>query len=415
VAPLATSATASRSAACSAQACRPLSRRLALLFALTSGLAIANLFYAQPLLDAIAASFDIGHDVVGTVVTVTMVGYGFGLLFVVPLGDRVDRRRLVLTLLLFSVAALIVVATTSTHWLFMIGVGTVGATAVVAQVLVASASVLARPAERGRMVGVVTSGIVIGVLLVLTASGTMSDLFGWRSIYVFSAGATLLVAALMARALPASVARAAPMSYARLIRSVFALFAELPVLRVRAALALLGFAAKTMLLTPIVLPLSAPPWSLSHTQVGLFGLAGIVGVAGAAGAGRLADRGRAQWATGTALTGMLLSWALVATLPHSLWGLVVGVAVLEFSLQRLHVCNQSLIYRERPDAQSRLAAGYMIFYAIGSAAASAASTLVYARFGWSGVCLVGAGISAMALAFWAATMPPTAATARRTT
>jgi predicted MFS family arabinose efflux permease len=386
-----------------------------MLFSLTSGLAIANLYYAQPVLDVIAASFGIGHDIVGFVGAVMLVGYGVGLLLLVPLGDRVDRRRLVLTLLLISAAALIVVATTSTPWLFMAALATVGAAAVVAQVLVASASVLAHPDERGRMVSVVTSGIVIGVLLALTVSGTMSDLFGWRSIYLASAGATLLVAALLFRALPASASHADQMSYAALIRSVSALFAELPVLRVRAALALLGFAAKTMVSTPIVLPLSSPPWSLSHTQVGLFGLAGIVGVAGAVGAGKLADRGRAQWATGTALVAMFLAWALVAMLPHSLWGLVAGVAILEFSLQRLHVSNQSLIYRERPDAQSRLAASYMIFYAIGTAAASASSTLVYARFGWFGVCVAGAGISAVALAFWAATLPRAATAARRAT
>jgi predicted MFS family arabinose efflux permease len=192
-------------------------------------------------------------------------------------------------------------------------------------------------------------------------------------------------------------------SYLQLIRSVFALFAEEPVLRIRAVLAMLIFMAITMLLTPMVLPLTAPPFSLSHTQVGLFGLAGAAGAMGAARAGRQADRGRAQRTTGIGLWVMLLSWALIAMLPWSIWAMVVGVVTIDFGLQSVHVANQSLIYRVRPEAQSRLTAGYMIFYSIGSATGSIASTMLYAHGGWNSVCLAGALTSGLALAFWAMT------------
>jgi predicted MFS family arabinose efflux permease len=146
-----------------------------------------------------------------------------------------------------------------------------------------------------------------------------------------------------------------------------------------------------------------PPLSLSHTEVGLFGLAGAMGAVGAARAGRLADQGHAQRTTGIALAIMLASWLLIALLPFSLWGLILGVVAIDFGLQSVHVVNQGLIYRVRPEAQSRLTAGYMIFYSIGSAAGSIVSTLVYARAGWSGVCMVGAAISTIAFVFWALT------------
>jgi predicted MFS family arabinose efflux permease len=212
-----------------------------------------------------------------------------------------------------------------------------------------------------------------------------------------------MVAALLFVALPVQRVANAQLGYVRLLSTLFALFAQLPILRIRAMLAFFIFFTITVLLTPLVLPLSAPPFELSHTQVGLFGLAGAAGALGAASAGRLADRGLGQRVTGIALALMLLSWLPLALLPYSLWGLIVGIVIIDYGLQAAHVANQSLIYRVRPEAQTRLAAGYMMFYAIGSAAGSMLSTMTYAQFGWSGVCLLGASSNAAGLAFWAAT------------
>lgn len=176
------------------------------------------------------------------------------------------------------------------------------------------------------------------------------------------------------------------------------------VLRVRGVIAMLIFADITTLLAPLVLPLAAPPFSLSHTEIGLFGLAGAAGALGATRAGRWADEGHGERATGLALSLMLAAWGLIALLPHSIWWLIAGVIVIDFGLQATHVTNQSLIYRVRPEAQSRLAAAYMVFYSVGSAAGSSLSTIVYAHAaGWSGVCAMGATISAAALLFWGLT------------
>jgi predicted MFS family arabinose efflux permease len=381
-----------------------LSRGVVLLMSLACGLAVANVYYAQPLLDAIADEFGINHGGVGGVIALTQLGYGAGLLLLVPLGDLLDRRRLIIVQSLLSVLALGVVALAPNRGVFLAGMAVVGVIAVVTQMLVAHASALALPAQRGQVVGALTSGVITGILLARAAAGLLSDLFGWRAVYLAAAAANLAVVAALLAALPSPPPRAgARLTYARLIGSVFRLFAEEPVLRIRALLALLIFMAMTVLWTPMVLALRVPPASLSHTQIGLFGFAGVLGALGATGAGRLADAGHAQRTTGVALTLMLAAWAAAALLPHSLWGLVVGVVLLDFGLQSVHVSNQSLIYRVRPEAQSRLTAGYMVFYSIGCALGSTASTIAYARAGWGGVCLLGASISVAALAFWAST------------
>jgi predicted MFS family arabinose efflux permease len=289
-----------------------LSNAVVLLFAVACGLAVGNVYFAQPLLDAMAAAFAMDPATIGIVVTLTQVGYGAGLLLLVPLGDLLNRRRLILTQTLLSALALLMIACASTSTWLLIGMTLTGLLAVVTQVLVAYAATLALPAQRGRVVGVVTSGIVVGILLARTVAGGMADLAGWRSVYLLSAGLTLAMAALLFRVLPKHEDRQPDSSYGALLGSVFTLFKEEPVLRQRAILALLTFASAMVLWTPMVLPLSAPPLSLSHTQIGLFGLAGAAGALAAARAGHLADRGWGQWTSGFSLLLMLASWLPIA-------------------------------------------------------------------------------------------------------
>lgn len=380
-----------------------MSRNVALLFAIACGLAVANIYYAQPLLDAISNEFGITHSSVGIIITITQVCYALGLLLLVPLGDLLNRRWLIAGQMLVSVLALIVVGTASTSIVLFIGIAVVGLLAVVTQTLVAFAATLAAPAERGRTVGVVTSGIVIGILLARTFAGVLTDFAGWRSVYLVSAGLTLIMACVLFRVLPHDEHKREALSYLQLLRSLLTLFAQEPILRIRGALALMIFAAFSILWTSLVLPLSTPPLSLSHTVIGAFGLAGVAGALAAARAGRLADRGLGQKTTGVALILLLISWLPISYTHHSLLVLIVGIVLLDLAVQAVHVTNQSMILTLRPEARSRLTAGYMIFYSIGSAAGSIASTSIYAYSGWNGVCLLGAIVSALALLFWALT------------
>ncbi|WP_339545201.1 MFS transporter [Pseudomonas sp. RA_35y_Pfl2_P32] len=380
-----------------------LSSAVVLLFSIACGLAVANVYYAQPLLDAMAQAFAIAPATIGLVVTLSQVGYGIGLLLLVPLGDLLNRRRLIVGQTLLSSVALLMIALAPTAGWLLLGMTLTGLLAVVTQVLVAYAATLAMPQQRGRVVGIVTSGIVVGILLARTVSGGMADLAGWRSIYWLSAALTLLMALLLLYVLPKQEAAQPPQRYWRLIGSVFVLFKEEPVLRQRAVLALLSFASAMVLWTPMVLPLSAPPLSLSHSEIGLFGLAGAAGALAAARAGHLADRGLGHWVSGLSLLLMLASWLPIGLAQSSLWALLLGVITFDLGLQAMHVTSQSLIYGVRPEAQSRLTAGYMLFYSIGSALGSLASTAVYAWAGWLGVCLLGAGINALALVYWLST------------
>ncbi|POP77218.1 MFS transporter [Pseudomonas syringae pv. syringae] len=380
---------------------RTISRRLMFLFATTCALSVANVYFAQPLLDSMSASLSVGTGVVGIVVTATQIGYALGLLFVVPLGDMLNRRTLILTQMLISAVALCAVGL-SQNWGMLLGaMMLVGLTAVVVQVVVAYTASLTSPEQRGQAVGTVTSGVILGILLARFVSGAMADLAGWRGVYFVSAVLMVCMSLLLYRAMPTSQASQEKGNYWQLLGSVFTLYRTERTLRVRGTFALLIFAAFSVLWTAMVLPLSAAPHSLSHTQIGLFGLAGIAGALAAMQAGRLADKGLGNRTTGIALALLTLSWLPSAFIDSSLLALAVGVILLDFAVQAVHVTNQSLIFAAKPDAQSRLLGAYMCFYSLGSGVGALAATYTYANSGWVAVCLLGAAISGIALLYWA--------------
>ncbi|CDF94940.1 MULTISPECIES: MFS transporter [unclassified Pseudomonas] len=377
-----------------------LSRHQTFLFAITCAMAVANVYFAQPLLESMATNLSVQPGTVGVVVTATQVGYAVGLLFIVPLGDLLNRKRLILTQLLLSAVALCAVGLAQSWGMLLGAMVLVGLMAVVVQALVAYAATLASPEQRGEAIGTVTSGVVLGILLARFVSGAVADLAGWRGVYFGSAILMVGMAWLLYRTMPASTTPPTRGNYWQLLRSVLQLYLTERTLRVRGTFALLIFAAFSVLWTAMVLPLSAPPLSLSHTQIGLFGLAGVAGALAATRAGRLADQGLGNRTTGIALGLLTLSWLPTALVESSLLGMVVGVVLLDFAVQTVHVTNQSLIFAARPDAQSRLVGAYMCFYSVGSGLGAIAATYTYAHFGWVSVCLLGAAISGMALLYW---------------
>lgn len=378
-------------------------RYATLLFALACGMSVANIYFAQPLLDRLSSEFGIDYSIIGIVVTITQIFYGFGLLLLVPLGDLLNQRRLVIGQMLLSVIALVIVGTAANSIILFAGMAMVGLLAVVTQTLVAFAATMAAPAERGRVVGMVTSGIVIGILLARSISGILTDLAGWRSVYLVSAAIMLVMVGMFYKVLPRVERKVKSLSYPQLLGSVLSLFVQERLLRIRSILALLIFADFSILWTSLVLPLSSAPLSLSHSAIGAFGLVGVAGALAAARAGKLADRGYGQRTTGIALTLLLVSWLFIGYTEQSLFALVIGIVLLDLAVQAVHVTNQTMILPLRADARSRLTAGYMVFYSIGSASGSIASTHIYAHYGWGGVCVLGASVSAAALLFWAVT------------
>lgn len=378
-----------------------MARSLVWLFAVASGLSVANVYYAQPLLDALAKEFGISHAAVGGVVTATQVGCALALLLLVPLGDRLERRRLMLFQLLALVAALVGVATAPSAPALltaMLAVGLLGTA--MTQGLIAYAASAAAPHERGQVVGAAQGGVFIGLLLARVFSGGISDLAGWRGVYLGAAALMLAMAIPLWRRLPTLVTALAVMSYPRLLTSMLTLLREEKVLQVRGLLALLMFAAFNIFWSALVFPLSAPPYHFSHTAIGAFGLVGVIGALAATRAGRWADQGHGQRTSAMALVTLLLAWWPLSLLDWSLGALAVGIVMLDLGGQALHVTNQSMIFRTRPEAQSRLVGLYMLFYAIGSGLGAISTTAAYAHGGWQGVCLLGAGVSLAALLLW---------------
>lgn len=375
------------------------------LFAVASGLSVANVYYAQPLLDALARDFNIGQAAVGGVVSATQVGCALALLLLVPLGDRVNRRRLMALQLLALVAALIAVAMAkSTLALLggMLAVGLLGTA--MTQGLIAYAASAAQPHEQGRVVGAAQSGVFIGLLLARVFAGAVSDLAGWRGVYLCAAALMLAIALPLWRWLPNLPAVSNAMSYQRLLASMLTLLRQDKVLQVRGILALLMFAVFNIFWSGLVLPLSAPPFGFSHTMIGALGLVGVVGALAAARAGRWADRGFGQRTSAVALALLLVAWWPLSLMERSLGALVVGIVLLDLGGQALHVTNQSMIFRGRAEEHSRRVGIYMLFYALGSGAGAISTTATYAYAGWRGVCVLGAVVSVSALLFWRATL-----------
>ncbi|MBR8142463.1 MFS transporter [Burkholderia sp. AU19243] len=379
-------------------------KTLVALLAVCCAASVANVYYAQPLLDSIARDFGVSQAAVGGVITATQLGCALALLFVVPLGDLLDRKRLLAIQLLLLTAACIGVAVSSTRIALLAGMVALGLLGTaMTQGLIACSAALASAGERGRVVGAAQGGVVIGLLAARSFAGVVTDIAGWRAVYLMSGALAIAMLVALVRLLPDANAPRARIGYAALLRSMVTLLRTERVLRVRGAIALLMFAAFSIFWSALVLPLGAPPHSMSHTQIGAFGLVGALGAAAAARAGRLADRGLGETTTGAALALLAFSWLPLAFAGTSIALLVVGIVLLDVGGQAVHVVNQSMIVGARPDAHARLVGCYMLFYSAGSGLGAIVSTATYAHAGWVGVCGLGAAVSVAAFIVWAAT------------
>ena len=379
---------------------RPIAPPLVAIMAVATGLSVASLYYAQPLLPTIARDLGLSAGRAGSIVTTAQVAYALGLWFIVPLGDLVERRGLIVLMTLLAALGLAITALAPTLPLILAGMALTGLFSVVAQILVPFAATLARPDERGKVVGAVMAGLLLGILLARTVAGALTGLGNWRTVYWTGSAAMLLMAALLRRALPEHH-RPLGLTYPRLIGSIGTLFREEPVLRTRGLVGAAGMGTFSVFWTAMAFLLAGPPYHLSAGAIGLFGLAGAAGALAASGAGRLADRGHGDLATGAGLTLLLLSWVPLAFAGRSLAALVGGVLLLDLAVQAVHISNQTAIYRLRPDARNRLTAGYMTCYFLGGASGSLSSAWAFGRWAWPGVVVVGAGFSALGGLAWA--------------
>lgn len=376
-----------------------LSPALILLMSVATGLAVASNYYAQPLLDTIARAFDLSASSAGFIVTAAQLGYAAGLLFLVPLGDMFERRMLIVSMTLLAVGGMLITASSQSLTMMIIGTALTGLFSVVAQILVPLAATLASPEKRGKVVGTIMSGLLLGILLARTVAGLLASLGGWRTVYWVASVLMVIMALALWRGLP-RVKQENHLNYPQLLASVFSLFTRDKLLRTRAILGCLTFANFSILWTSMAFLLAAPPFNYSEGVIGLFGLAGAAGALGARPAGGLADKGKSHMTTSAGLVLLLLSWAAIWYGHVSVLALIVGILVLDLTVQGVHITNQTVIYRVKPDARNRLTAGYMTSYFIGGAAGSLISASAWQHAGWTGVCAIGAIVAAINLLVW---------------
>lgn len=378
---------------------RGMSRGLVLLFSVATGQAVASNYLVQPLLDTVRGEFGVTASFAGLIVTAAQLGYAAGLVLLLPLGDLCERRGLVTALAAVTAAGLVAAAVAPSIGFLLAAAAVIGLTSVMAQILVPFAATLSPDAERGRVVGAVMSGLMLGILLARTVSGLIAEVAGWRAVYWLAAALMIVQTIVLFVKLPRH-REPVQLSYPKLLASVIGIARAEPVLRRRALYGALSFAAFSVLWTTLAFLLAGPKYGYGDGTIGLFGLVGAAGALTATVVGRFTDRGWARGLTGLSAGLLLAGFALLWLGGTWLAALLAGIVVLDVGWNGLHITNLSEIYRLQPQARSRINAFYMASCFVGAAAGSAAAAVVYERWGWNGACTLGAFVAVAAVARW---------------
>lgn len=373
------------------------------LLAVSAGLIVANLYYAQTLVGPISVATGLSAGAAGLVVTLTQVGYALGLLFIVPLGDLLENRRLVFGALLATAAALGAAAVSTNAWLFLAASLGIGLGSVAAQVLVPFAAHLSREETRGQAVGKVVSGLLLGIMLARPVASLVADHAGWHAVFGGAAVAILVLAFVLRSRLPQRVPTHA-LSYGKLIGSLWTLLATTPLLRRRAAYHAGLFGAFSLFWTVTPMMLEGPAFHLSQTGIAIFALVGMAGAIASPVAGRLADAGHTLPATAAALVLGIAGFALPLYQPASrelaIGVLAVASIVLDMAVAANLVLGQRAIFSLGAEVRSRLNGLYFALFFGGGALGSALGAWVFAAHGWNAALLAGMAFPALALLYW---------------
>ena len=362
-------------------------QKMVWILSVACAMSVANLYYNQPLLADMARTFSVSESAIGFIATLAQLGYAAGLLFIVPLGDSFDRRNLITLTLIGVTLSLLAVAFAPSIRLLAFASFAVGATTIAPQVIVPFAASLAEPQQRGRVVGTVMSGLLIGILLARTISGFVGARLGWRAMYWIAAIMMIVLAITLRVLLPKEEPRTS-MSYPRLLRSLWGLLRTEPVIRETGMFGALVFAAFSVFWVTLVFFLGTPPYHYGSEVAGLFGLVGVVGALAASNVGKLADRINPRIITGIMIGIALVSFLTFWVFGHMLWGLIVGVILLDLGTQGAHISNQARVFSLKPEARSRLNTIYMVSYFIGGSLGSLLGAYAWSIARWNGVCAV---------------------------
>ena len=376
-----------------------LSNWLVFLMAFAIGVTIASNYYAQPLLHSITHDLNIAVEHAGSIIMAAQFSYAVGLLFITPLGDKFERKHLIIILMVLSTCGLIVSALSKNLWMLIIGTSITGLFSTVAQVLIPFAATLSKPEHRGKIVGTLMSGMLLGILLGRTFAGAISTIADWHYVYLIATSIMSIVTLLLWISLP-TYRNTININYFQLLWSIGSLYKQEPILRIRSLLAVISFALFSLLWTPLAFLLSNDPYHYSDFIIGLFGIAGAAGALGSPIVGKLSDKGKGWLATTIGLGLLLLSWLPLSLAQYSIIALILGVVILDFSVQVTHVSNMSAIYQIRPEARSRMNTGYMVCYFIGGMLGSVGSTYLFSHYGWIAIVVSGIILGLIGIICW---------------
>ena len=375
-----------------------MSRRVVWLLAISTGCIVANIYYAQPLLADMAREFGLSVPQIGAVAMLAQIGSAIGMLLFVPLGDKHERRGLITALLVAGAAAMAATATARSVLWLCLGSLVMGGTTANVHVIVPLAAHLAPPDQRGRVVGTVLGGLLVGVLLARTFSGVVGAQYGWRTVYWIGAAVMIVLAVVIRLALPVSQPEESP-RWSDLMRSIVGLVRQHAVVREAALLAFLMYSSFAALWTTLVFLLRTPPYHYGTTAAGTFGLLGAASASAAPIVGRFSDRYGPRRAVLIALVTTLVAYLILLVGGRTLPGLIVAIILIDAGVQSGHVANQSRIYALAPTARGRLNTVYMMAFMCGGAVGSYVGPLGFKLGGWMGFCVYPIVALSTALAF----------------
>lgn len=364
-----------------------------------TGLIVANIYYNQPLLKLIAEDFHITESEAGQVSFFTQIGYAMGLLFCVPLGDMLERKKQIIFMGIFSVVALVVSAIAQSPTLLKVAGFFIGFTSIIPQLIIPMAAHLAEPKDRGSVIGTIMSGLLIGILLSRTLSGFVGKYLGWQAMFGIAAGITACMVVLMAFTFPSSKPHF-DKTYGHLMRSLLHLIQREPLLREATAISVCSFAMFGLFWTTLTFLLSAPPYNYSSDLIGSMGLAAAAGALCAPLIGKLADSKSPRIAVGYGIGFVFLGFALFYFFSTHIIAIIIGIIFIDLGQQSIHVSNQTRIYALHPEARNRLNTVYMTCAFIGTAAGSAIGLAVWPVGHWPAVCLAAFILMGIALAIY---------------
>lgn len=373
-----------------------------MMMALCTGLIVANIYYSQPLLVLMADDFKVTESNAGQVTFFTQVGYALGLLFCVPLGDKLERKAQIVWMTVAAVVALAAAAMSVNITMLKVTGLLIGFTSVVPQLVLPLAANLSDPASRGKVIGTIMSGLLVGILLSRTLSGVVGHHYGWRAMFWIATGISALLVVIMILSFPSSKP-AFRGTYGSLMKSLLTLIREQPVLREASAINACCFAMFGMFWTTIVFLLSDAPFKYTSEQIGLMGLAAAAGALGAPLIGRIADKKNPRIAIGYGIIFLLFGYLLFYVFRANIIGIIVGIVAIDLGLQGIHVSNQTRIYTLIPEARNRLNTVFMTTSFVGTSLGSGIGLWVWSVAQWPGVCAAGAALIITALIIYLAT------------